>query len=137
VLITNAIGRPTGITLTLDGKTLLIADSGSGEILAMDVAPDGGAANLRRWVQLKNMPAGRTGVPEGLAVDAEGRLYVATAFGVQVYSTTRDFLGSIQVPRIPSNMAFAGSDRKTLYITARSALYRIHTLAAGPSGRPK
>lgn len=137
VLITSAVGRPTGITLTLDGKTLLIADSDSGDILAMDVAPDGGAANLRSWLQLKNIPAGRTGVPEGLAVDSEGRLYVATVFGVQVYSGPREYLGSINVPRIPSNMAFGGPDRKTLYITARSALYRIRTLAAGPSGRPK
>lgn len=137
VLITSAIDRPTGITLTLDGKMLLIADSDSGNIMAMDVQPDGTAVNLRPWLRLKNMPAGRTGTPEGLAIDSEGRLYVATAFGVHVYSRMGEFLGSITVPRLPSNVAFGGPDRKTLYITARSALYRIRTLSAGPSGRGK
>jgi sugar lactone lactonase YvrE len=38
---------------------------------------------------------------------------------------------------VPSNVAFGGVDRKTLYITARSALYRIRTLASGPSDRSK
>lgn len=137
VLLANTIGRPTGIVLSLDEKTLLIADSNAGALMAMDVQPDGMATNLRLWTQLQGLPQGRTGVPEGLAIDAEGRVYVATVAGVQVYSRTAEYLGAISVPRVPSNLAFGGTDRRTLYITARSALYRIRTLAAGPAGRAK
>lgn len=135
VLITSTVARPTGIMLTGDGKTLLIADSGSISILAMDVQPDGTAVNPRPWLQLKNFPAGQTGGAEGLAVDSEDRLYVATILGVQVYSRTGEYLGSISVPRRPFNLAFGGADRKTLYVTARSGLYRIRTLGRsdGPS----
>ena len=136
LVITSAITRPTGITLTLDRKMLVIADSFSGTLMAMDVQPDGAATNLRPWTKL-NSPDGRTGAPEGLAIDAEGRIYAATTFGVQVYSRAGDYLGLLRVPRIPSNLAFGGADRKTLYITARSAVYRIRTLAAGPSDRSK
>lgn len=137
MVITSVIDRPTGITLSLDEKTLLIAESNRGALMVMDVQPDGAATNLRVWARLENIPEGRTGTPEGLAIDGEGRVYVATAFGVQVYSRTAEYLGAIAVPRVPSNVAFGGADRRTLYITARSALYRVHTLAAGPGGRSK
>jgi gluconolactonase len=136
-LITDAIKRPTGITLALDGKMLLIADGDGGAIMAMDLRPDGSAANLRSWLELKNIPTGRIGVPEGLAIDSDGRLYVVTVVGVQVYSRAGEYLGAIVTPRLPSNVAFGGADRKTLYITARSTLYRIRTLSAGPSDRAK
>jgi gluconolactonase len=99
VVITNTLKRPTGIMLTVDGKTLLIADSDSPSILAMDVQTDGTAVNPRPWLQLKNIPPGRTGTAEGMAVDSEDRLYVATAVGVQVYSRTGEYLGVITVPR--------------------------------------
>lgn len=136
-VITTAVKRPTGITLTIDGKTLLIADSEDISIIAMDVQPDGSATNPRPWLQLHGIPNGRTGAAEGLAIDSEDRLYVANLLGVQVYSRKGEYLGAINVPRQPSNVAFGEPDRKTLYITARSGLYRIRTLSAGPMGRAK
>jgi gluconolactonase len=129
--------RPTGIILTADGRTLLIADADSTTVFGLDVQADGTATNPRRWLKLKNIPAGQTGAAEALAIDAENRLFVATSQGVQVYSPTGELLGTIVVPRPPSNLAFAGPDRKTLYITARSDLYRIRTISAGPAGRAK
>jgi gluconolactonase len=41
-------------------------------------------------------------------------------------------MGTIRVPRRPSNVAFAGPEKKTLYITAREGLYRVPTLTSGP-----
>ena len=137
ILIPTNAKRPTGIILTVDGKTLLIADADSPSVLALDVQADGTAINPRRWLELKNIPAGQTGTAEALAIDVQNRLYVAINIGVQIYSPAGEYLGTIAVPRPPSNLAFAGADRKTLYITARSNLYRIRTISAGPADRPK
>lgn len=137
ILIPTPAKRPTGIVLTTDGKTLLIADADSPSILALDVQADGSATNPRRWLDLKNIPAGQTGTAEALAIDAENRLYVAINVAVQIYSPKGEYLGTIAIPRPPSNLAFAGVDRKTLYITARSNLYRIRTISAGPADRAK
>ncbi len=67
-----------------------------------------------------------------MAVDQEGRLYVTTMTGVQVFDAEGSYLGTIEVPNKPSNVAFSGPDKSTLYITARKSLYRIRMLAQGP-----
>ena len=63
------------------------------------------------------------------------RIYATTGAGVQVFDRSGKFLGVIKMPRQPSNCAFSGQDRKTLYVTAREGVYRIKMLAQGP-GRP-
>jgi gluconolactonase len=69
---------------------------------------------------------------DGMALDRAGRLFVTTATGVQVFDRTGDYLGTIAVPRRPTNVAFAGPGKAMLYITAREGLYRIRTLMRGP-----
>jgi gluconolactonase len=51
---------------------------------------------------------------------------------VQVFDKTGQYLGTIPVARRPTNLAFAGPDKRTLYITAREGLYRVQTLTRGP-----
>jgi gluconolactonase len=58
---------------------------------------------------------------DGLAVDSDGRVYAATAIGVQVFSAKGQHLGAIPLSRPPQNLAFAGPDKKTLYIVGRNA----------------
>ena len=65
-------------------------------------------------------------------LDRAGRLYVTSLVGVQVFDAKGTYLGTIKVPRQPSNVAFAGPDKKTLYITARQGLYRMQMLSQGP-----
>jgi gluconolactonase len=52
--------------------------------------------------------------------------------GIQVFDAAGQYLGTIKVPRQPANVAFAGLDKRTLYITAREGLYRLKMLAQGP-----
>jgi gluconolactonase len=52
--------------------------------------------------------------------------------GVQVFDAEGRYLGTIEVPNQPSNVAFSGPDKRTLYITARKGLYRVKTLTQGP-----
>ena len=67
-----------------------------------------------------------------MALDRDDRLYVASLTGVQVFDKTGSYLGTIPVPRQPSNVAFSGPDKKTLFITAREGLYKLRMLAQGP-----
>jgi len=64
-------------------------------------------------------------------------VYAATAAGIQVFSPQGRLLGTIPVSRNPNNLAFAGPDRKTLYIVARGAVYKVTMLAEGYKGRAK
>jgi gluconolactonase len=68
-----------------------------------------------------------------MAIDAQDRLYVTSLIGVQIFDKTGKHLGTIKVPRQPSNVAFSGPGKKTLYITARQGLYRINLESQGPN----
>jgi len=66
-----------------------------------------------------------------LAVDDQGNLFVTTSAGVEVFAPDGKPWGTIQVPEQPSNCAFGGADRKTLFITARTSLYRVSLQGTG------
>jgi gluconolactonase len=74
---------------------------------------------------------------DGLAIDSEGRVYVAASNGVQVFSVQGQYLGTIPTPRPPQNLAFAGTDKKTLYVVGRGAVSKVQMIAAGFKDRPK
>jgi gluconolactonase len=68
---------------------------------------------------------------DGMAIDRDNRVYITTVTGVQVFDAKGQYLGTIKVGRQPANVAFAGLDKQTLYITAREGLYRVLMLAKG------
>jgi len=102
-----------GLELSPDGKTLYVTNRTT--ILAFDVAADGGLSNKRDFATLANEPQGSFG-GDGMTVDADGRLYVTGGPGVYVFDKTGKQLGIIPTPRRSITVAFAGPDRKTLYI---------------------
>ncbi len=139
--IANDIERPNGVQLSPDEKTLYVANTAGEYILAYDIAADGSVGARRNFAKLDGLQKTETGGissgADGLAVDAEGRLYVASNLGVQVFNAKGEALGVITVPQKPQNLAFAGKDKKTLYVVGRGAAYSIATLSAGFSGRAK
>lgn len=68
---------------------------------------------------------------DGLKVDRKGNLYVSGPGGLWILSPEGKHLGTIRAPRLPANFAWGGEDGKTLYMTARSALYRMPLMIAG------
>jgi gluconolactonase len=132
VLVSDEIAWPNGLTLTLDGKVLLVDDSNGNTIFAFDIQPDGSAVNKRSVARLQGIPAGQASVADGMAVDSDDRVYVTTLTGIQVFTGSGDYLGTISIPRQPANLAFAETDKRTLYITARQGLYRLRMLSQGP-----
>lgn len=141
LVVENQMVYPNGITLSLDEKTLFVDDTFGEYVYAFDVQPDGRVKNKRQFVKLREPeqwpPWGFRSRADGMAIDSEGRLYVATVSGVQVINPTGQYLGTIRAPAIIRNLAFAGPGHKMLYMTALESLYRIQMLAKGPSGRAK
>jgi gluconolactonase len=134
------IGRPNGIQLSPDEKTLYVANTYGEHILAYDVNKDGSVGKRRNFAKLAGVTKTDTGITsgaDGLAVDSKGRLYVASAAGVQVFDAKGTALGTIELPRSPQNLAFAGEGKKTLYVVGRGAAYKIAVLTPGFAGRVK
>jgi sugar lactone lactonase YvrE len=110
--------RTNGITLSGDEKTLFVTNGSS--VVAFDVTGPGQLSNRREFAQLPSTDSG-----DGVALDAEGRLYVATVAaavpGVHVFDRTGKHLGLIPAPRPLISLAFGGPDRKTLYAVGSGA----------------
>lgn len=136
-LVDDKIVFPNGLALTPDGKSLLVDDTLGDTIWAFDLLPKKSKKKPQVGVTktaFAKIPELTDGVSmaDGMAVDREGRVYVATGAGVQIFDKKGKFLGIIKVPRPPSNVAFSGPDKRTLYITARQGLYKVKMLSQGP-----
>lgn len=135
------ITRPNGIQLSPDEKTLYVADTAGEHVLAYAVQADGSLGPRRNFARLagwRQAPNGSTSSgADGLAVDAQGRLYVASNAGVEVFDAGGQALGVIALPKQPQNLAFAGAGKQQLYVVGRGAAWRIATLAQGYTGRAK
>jgi gluconolactonase len=112
--------RANGIMLSPDEKTLYVTNGST--IIAFDRQSDGSTTNRRDFARLE---AGGNG--DGMAVDASGRLYVTSAPGVQVFGADGKYLGLIPTPRNAISVAFAGTNKQTLYVVGSGAL--------GPDGK--
>jgi gluconolactonase len=134
------IERPNGIQLSPDDKVLYVANTLGEYVLAYDIAADGSIGPKRNFAKLagwRKTETGGTSGADGLAVDERGRVYVASNPGIQVFSDKGEALGVIPLPKQPQNLAFAGEDKKTLYVVGRGSAYRFPVLTAGVSGRAK
>lgn len=125
-----------GVQLSPDEKTLYSADSGGEYLIALDVQADGKLTNRRNFGKYQGLKTTESHA-DGIAVDNDGRVYVGIEPGVQVFSPKGEALGLIPTSQRPQNLAFAGPDKKTLYLTGRTALFAVQMLAQGYKGRPK
>ncbi|MAI69315.1 MAG: gluconolactonase [Rhodopirellula sp.] len=129
--LTDDIAAPNGIALSPDGKRLYVIPSRQAEMLVYDVTGPGKIANGRVLCRLKQ-PQGKDNTGgDGMAIDVEGNLYITTNLGVEIFSQAGKHLGLVAFPQQPANVTFGGADRKTMYVTARTGLYRIAMPIAG------
>ncbi len=116
--------RPNGIFISPDGKTLYVADTEEKKVRAYTLQPDGSATDGR------DFPA-MTGSPDGMTLDSEGNIYCTGGGGVWVFDPGGKHLGTIETPETPANCTFGGPENKTLYMTARTSVYRVQLLKSG------
>ncbi len=111
-------GRPNGIALSPNGRILYVGNSDERNIRSYDLARGGEASNERVLV------TGIAGVPDGLRTDPRGNLYLA-AEKLFVYSPDGRQIEAIAISETPSNCSFGDADGESLYVTARTSLFRI------------
>lgn len=118
--------RPNGIALSPNGRILYVADSDARAVRAFDLDRQGNASAERILIK------GVEGVPDGLRVDEKGNLWLA-AKGVIIYAPDGKLFKLIDIPETPANLAFGDADLQTLYITARTSVYRMRAPVKGLS----
>jgi gluconolactonase len=154
VIEPNVFAMPNGLVLTPDGKTLLVNNTYDSEsfwnvdtdkdnfIWAYDVNPDGTLAGPRKFCELMLTPEvldrrGRSTSADGMTIDTQGNLYVATYLGLQIFNAKGEFIGIVNTPVFPVSCCFGGDDMKTLYIAAYDKIFRIRTNVTGLAYPPK
>jgi gluconolactonase len=129
-LLADDFEKPNGLAFSPDERTLYVNDTGRYQVRAFDVEPSGGLAAGSSRVFAHVDPV-TPGGPDGLKVDREGRLYVAVAQGIWVYSPAGQLLGILGLPKRPANLAWCDPDARALAITAQDTVYRVRLKAAG------
>ena len=91
-----------------------------------------------RWLSNKRVfctvtqPEGKTDTgADGIALDVEGNVYITTNLGVEIFSPGGKSIGLVNFPEQPANVCFGGEDWKTMFVTARTSLYRVQMPIAG------
>lgn len=133
IRVIEDIEFPNGMGLSPDGTTLYVANTRGTHLLAYDVNGDGTVDNRRNFAAVKMAEGAEQSGADGMAIDSEGNLYLATTqgLGVQVFNDTGEYLGRISLPATINNVNFGGADGKTLYISAQDGIYSIPTRIAG------
>jgi gluconolactonase len=122
-LLAKDFSRPNGIAFSPDHKYLYVNDTMKKIIMRYELQPDGGIANGQ---VITDMTADKTpGAPDGMKVDEKGNIYCTGPGGFWIMSPEGKHLATIKPPELPANLAWGDADGKTLYLTARTGLYRI------------
>jgi gluconolactonase len=123
---------PNGLAFSPDERTLYVANTRWTQYIhAFEL--DGGGNPLRRRIFAEMSSDETDGVPDGMKVDTEGRVFCTGPGGTWVFAPDGTRLGIIRTPEVPANLAFGGPDLRTLFFTARTSVY---TLRAKVPGQP-
>jgi gluconolactonase len=134
-LLTKDLGGPNGLAFSPNGKFFYVANwdervrnrpnpaEKKKIVMRYEVAADGKLKNGKVFFDMGNAPEEEA--LDGLKVDQKGNLYVSGPGGIWLLSPEGKHLGTIRCPKLPANFAWGDADGKTLYLTARSGLYRI------------
>lgn len=127
-LLVDDFERPNGLALSPDERTLYVDDTRRRHIRAFDVTEDGRLERDRMFADLEHPDEGG---PDGMKVDVEGNVYCTGPGATWVFNAAGALLGRIITPERPANCAWGDADRRTLYITARSSVYRVRVAVPG------
>jgi len=144
VLLTSELSRPNGLAFSPDEKVLYVANSDAARKIWMryEVKPDGTLGPGQVFFDATARK--EDGLPDGMKVDTNGNVYCTGPGGIWVFSPGGKHLGTIHFPQVPANLAWGkyakthaesplgeGEKADTLYVTARTAIYRVRLSASG------
>jgi gluconolactonase len=127
-LIADDFDRPNGLAFSPDEGKLYVADTTRHHLRVFDVRPDGSTAGGDLFADMGGADFGR---PDGLKVDAEGNIYTSSAAGVLILNPAGRPVGRVVLPEQPANLAWGDADWRTVYVTARTSVYRFRASVPG------
>ncbi len=103
---------PNGTVITPDGRTLILGESFASQLTAFEIGADGRLSKRRVWAKLEKA------IPDGICLDAEGAIWVASPFskGVLRVREGGEIVQRIGVEHEAYACMLGGDDRRTLYI---------------------
>jgi gluconolactonase len=130
-LVTRELTGPNGIAFSPDERFLYVGNWDLQRIVVMryEVAPDCTASAGRVFADFTG--EGGEDAIDGVKTDLEGNVYISGPRGLRIFSAGGTELGTIVLPEHPHNFAWGDRDGRTLYLTARSSIYRVHLKIAG------
>ena len=128
-LLSRDFARPNGIAFSPDEKYLYVNDTAKKIIMRFDVQPDGGVSSGRVITDMNSDTA--PGAPDGMKVDQKGNIYCTGPGGFWIMSPDGKPIATVKTRELPANLNWGDDDAKTLYLTARTGLYRIRLKIAG------
>jgi gluconolactonase len=126
---------PNGLAFSPDERVLYVANTRHAAYIHR-IEMDSAGNMLRRGIFADMSSDEKIGVPDGMKVDVEGRVYCTGPGGTWVFAPNGDRIGIIKTPEVPANLAFGGSDMKTLFFTAHTSVYTLRVKAPGLPGHP-
>lgn len=132
-LLVDDLTFPNGVALSPDQQTLYVAQSDPARavLMAYDLSAGGETSNGRVLRDFTAMVGSdRPGLPDGMAIDALGNLFVAGPGGIHVMTPTGQALGRIDTGTAAANCKF-GARGDVLFITSGAMLLRVKTLTRG------
>jgi gluconolactonase len=128
-LLVNDMPMVNGLAFSPDEKYLYVNGSRDNYVNRYEVKPDGTLANGKLFIDLSKET--ERGVTDGLRVDTKGNLYETGPGGIWIISPEGKHIGTIRAPEQATNVGFGDPDKKTLYIAARTGIYKIRVLTPG------
>jgi gluconolactonase len=123
---------PNGLALSADERTLFIANTRWTQYIhAVELDSAGNAVRRRVFGDMSADGDGLNGVPDGMKVDASGRVFCTGTGGVWVFGPDGARIGIIETPEICANIAFGGPDLRTLLLTASTSVYTLRVKVPG------
>lgn len=127
-LLVNDFDRPNGLAFSPDEKTLYVDDTVRCHIRAFDVNEDGSLKDGRLFIDMKlNEPGG----PDGMKVDQLGNVYCTGPGGFWIIDPSGKCMAIIRSQELPANLAWGDADWRSLYLTARTSIYRMRLKIPG------
>lgn len=123
--VTEDLAAPNGIGMSPDRKRLYVCPSQQAEMLVYDVLGPGKLSEPQTFCSVEQ-PEGKSGTgADGITLDVKGNVYITTHLGIQIFSPSGNQIGVVTIPQQPANVCFGGEDWKTMFVTARTGLYRV------------
>jgi gluconolactonase len=128
-LLVKDMPMVNGLAFSPDEKYLYVNGSRENYVNRYEVKPDGTLTNGKLFIDMSKET--ERGVTDGLRVDTKGNLYETGPGGVWIISPDGKHIGTIRAPEQATNVGFGDPDKKTLYIAARTGIYKIRVLTPG------